>query len=256
MRTRIFTIIQIVLLIGFVTTVNQAQEKVLFDNGNIYTVYNNPTSPTKFTLSQPQVITTLVNYHWNYARGANPGTISLRDSSGKVYGPWSTKGSLGQGGVPNAYWTATPNAKLPAGEYTVIDSEPATWAQNSGSRNAGFTRVVGYLWKPTPQRQLVAIVENQSNHNVLIWQDPYEPKGMQDVLNYHLEPGWKTGLKVKITSDGIIKFVAGTGGASSTGQFNKVIGNCTWKDDPSNTTRVPHVIFMANEEIVCRDGKK
>ncbi|MEK7723658.1 MAG: hypothetical protein AAB336_04865 [Acidobacteriota bacterium] len=232
------------------------QDRVIFENGNIYTVYNNPTSPTKFVLTQPFVITSIVTYHWNNARGSKPGTIGLRDSKGNVYGAWSTTGSPGQGGVPNAYWKATPNVKIPAGEFTVIDSEPTTWAQNSGSKNSGFTIVRGYLWKPTGQRQLVAIVENQSKVNVLIWQDPYEPKGPQDVLNYHLEPGWKTGLKVIITANGVIKFVAGSGGSTSTGQYNKVLGSCTWNDDPSNTSRVPHVIFTANQQIVCRDGKR
>lgn len=256
MKIRVFTTIQTILLAGFLIAASYAQDKVIFDNGNIYTVYNSPTIATKFTVSQPYVITQIANYHWNNARGATPGTISLKDSNGNVYGPWSTAGSPGQGGVPNAYWTANPNVKIPAGEYTVIDSSPATWAHNSQSGNRGFSSVKGYLWKPPTQRQLVAIVENQSKHNVLIWQDPYEPKGPQDVLTYHLEPGWKTGLKVKITSDGIIKFVAGTGGASSTGQYNKVIGSCTWKDDPSNTSRVPYVIFTAGEQIVCRDGKR
>lgn len=256
MKTRVFTIIQIILLTAYLITANYAQERVIFEIGNIYTVYNNPTNPTKFTLSQPHVITSIVNYHWNNARGVTPGTISLKDSTGKIYGPWNTKGSLGQGGVPNAYWTATPNVKIPAGEYTVIDSSPATWAQNSASDSRGFTAVKGYLWKPAGQRQLVAIVENQSKYNVLIWQDPYEPKTPQDVLNYHLEPGWKSGLKVKITSNGVIKFVAGSDGATSTGQYNKVLGSCAWNDDPNNNSRVPHVIFTANEQVVCRDGKR
>lgn len=233
-----------------------AQERVIFENGNIYTVYNNPTSPTKFVVSQPYVITSIANYHWNNGRGSKPGTIGLRDSNGNFYGPWSTSGSPGQGGVPNANWTAAPNVKIPAGEYTVVDSEPGTWAQNSTSKNAGFTTVKGYLWKPTGQRQLTATVENQSKVNVLIWQDPYEPKGPQDVLNYHLEPGWKTGLKVKIPANGVIKFVAGSGGSTSTGQYNKVLGSCTWNDDPNNASRIPYVIFTASEQIVCRDGKK
>jgi hypothetical protein len=254
-KNQFSTFIQIIFVTGFLIISGYGQEKVIFEIGNIYTVNNNPTTATKFSISQPQVITQIVNYHWNNARGAAPGTISLRDANGNIYGPWSTKGSPGQGGVQNALWTAFPNVKIPAGEYTVLDSNPATWAHNSQSNNRGFTKVIGYLWKSAGQRELTAIVENQSKVNVLIWQDPYEPKSPMDVLKYHLEPGWKTGLKVKV-SGGQIKFVAGSGGASNTGQYNKVIGSCLWTDDPSNATRIPYVIFTASQEIVCKDGKK
>ena len=125
-------------------TISSGKGQVIFNNGNIAGVYNNPTRPTTFIVNQPHVITLIQNYHWNNARGSTPGTIALRDQSGRTYGPWQAKGSPGQGGVPNAYWTVYPNITLPAGTYTVIDSEPSTWAQNSGSNGAGFTRVEGY----------------------------------------------------------------------------------------------------------------
>jgi len=118
--------------------------KVIFDNGNIYAVYNNPTRQTTFTIHQPHMITKIVNYHWNNARGVNPGNISLRDSYGRTYGPWQAQGSPGQGGVPNAYWTVYPNMVIPAGTYTVIDSDPYTWAQNSGSQGSGMSKIEGY----------------------------------------------------------------------------------------------------------------
>ena len=31
--------------------------------------------------------------------------------------------------------------RLPAGVYTVIDSDPASWAQNAQSDGCGFTRI-------------------------------------------------------------------------------------------------------------------
>ncbi len=117
---------------------------VIFDNGNIATVYNNPLRPTVLTIDRPHYITKIVNYHWNNARGARPGTISLRDSYGRVYGPWQAAGSPGQGGVPNAYWNVYPNIVIPPGTYTIIDSEPSTWAQNSGTQASGMSRVEGY----------------------------------------------------------------------------------------------------------------
>mgnify|MGYP001067284206 CR=1 FL=1 len=117
------------------------QSSVSFDNGNIGGVSNGPTQPTTFTLNEPRILTLIQNYHWNSARGATPGTIALRGSDGRSYGPWQTAGTPGQGGVPNAYWTARPNEILPAGTYTVIDSSPATWSHNGQSGNRGFTRV-------------------------------------------------------------------------------------------------------------------
>jgi len=120
-----------------------SQEVEIYYNGNIAGVQNSPTSPTTFTISSPHLIKTLQNYHWNNAKGSTPGTISLKDDADKTYGPWETTGSPGQGGVPNAYWTAKPEIVLPAGSYTVIDSEPSTWAQNSGNNHQGMTRITG-----------------------------------------------------------------------------------------------------------------
>jgi len=118
---------------------------VLFENGNTGGVYNLPTQATTFTLNRPSTVTLIQNYHWNDGKGtANPGSIGLRDDAGRVFGPWSTTGSPGQGGVPNANWAARPNVQLPAGRYTVVDSSPATWAQNSGSNGAGMTRIEGH----------------------------------------------------------------------------------------------------------------
>ncbi|MFQ3581325.1 MAG: hypothetical protein SNJ49_05395 [Chloracidobacterium sp.] len=116
----------------------------VFNNGNVAAVDNGPTRPTQVTFKQPYVVTYVFTYHWNYGRGAAPGTIGLLHSSGKLYGPWRARGTPGQGGVPNANWECTPNVVVPAGTYTVVDSDPATWAQNSGSGGAGIAIVKGY----------------------------------------------------------------------------------------------------------------
>jgi hypothetical protein len=121
-----------------------AKGAVLFDNGNIAGVDNGPSQPTSFSLNTAHVITLIQDYHWNSARGATPGTIGLRDANGRIYGPWQSVGSPGQGGVPNAYWTVRPDITLPAGNYSVIDSHPASWSRNGGSQQRGFTRVEGY----------------------------------------------------------------------------------------------------------------
>ena len=121
-----------------------SQEKTVFDSVNGSGVGNQPTAPATFTLRQPHVITSIMTYHWNDGRGTRAGTIALRDANGRTYGPWPVAGSPGQGGVPNAVWIAEPNVTLPAGEYTIIDSEPSTWSQNSASGNRGMSAVKGY----------------------------------------------------------------------------------------------------------------
>lgn len=122
----------------------------IFSNMNDWGVGNAPSANTQFTLSKSYMITEILTYHWNNGKGAAPGTIKLVDGNGKVYGPWSTIGLAGSGGVKNCNWQCNPNIVLPAGTYIVIDSNPATWSCNGGSGNAGFTRVFGYESNAAP----------------------------------------------------------------------------------------------------------
>ncbi|MEI7512471.1 MAG: hypothetical protein WCK01_03360 [Candidatus Uhrbacteria bacterium] len=115
----------------------------LFSITSIMAVNNNGTSPT-ITLNKKAHLAELSTYHWNDAKGKEPGLVSLKDGSGKIYGPWQASPSLGQGGVPNAYWNTTPNIDLPAGSYTVIDADPATWSQNSETEGKGMLWAKGY----------------------------------------------------------------------------------------------------------------
>ncbi len=115
-----------------------------FDNGNIYTVYNRPRRTTVFTLAAPMRVTRIMTYHWNNGNGAPAGQIALRSRTGETYGPWAAAGEPGQGGVPSAYWVVEPDLLLPAGTYTIVDSNPSTWAQNQASRGAGMASVEGY----------------------------------------------------------------------------------------------------------------
>ncbi len=122
------------------------EEAVIYKNGNISGVLSQPSNPTTFAISESYKITYISNYHY-FNRGALPGTISLKHQDGTVYGPWQTEGAPGQGNVQNAYWIVRPNQVIKAGTYTVIDSDPSTWSQNSGSKNQGFTEIKGYQAK-------------------------------------------------------------------------------------------------------------
>jgi hypothetical protein len=64
---------------------------------------------------------------------------------GTFYGPWQTTGREGQGGVANAYWTAIPWEIVPAGTYTMWDSEPSTWSTNEEAGGLGFSVVRGVV---------------------------------------------------------------------------------------------------------------
>lgn len=120
------------------------QIQTLFSTLNSYTVMNGPTRPTVFTLAKAARIGKIATYHWNNGQGSPPGTIALRGSSGETYGPWPATGLSGQGGAPNVQWAATPGVDLPAGTYTVIDSNPTTWAHNPASGGAGMAWADGY----------------------------------------------------------------------------------------------------------------
>lgn len=122
-----------------------AQTIDLLNNFNTDGTINGPLKATVFTLNHPAVITELITYHWNSGKGAAPGTIALRNQRGKIYGPFAPIGSSGQGGAPNVDWTARANVTLPPGTYTVIDSSPRTWSNNSQSGFAGFAKVRGHF---------------------------------------------------------------------------------------------------------------
>lgn len=121
----------------------------LFDNSNDAGVRNSPTQPTRFTLAQPARVTYLRTYHYNNGAGTAPGTIALREAGGKSYGPFQTKGTgKGSGSLP-IMWYVEPDIVLPAGTYTIVDSNPATWSHNAKSGGAGIAWVSGIVQPAT-----------------------------------------------------------------------------------------------------------
>ncbi len=139
----IMSIFQLTTLPTEASTSTSSTEYVIYTNHNIAAVQSGPTRKTTFTIQVPHVITNIQNYHY-FNNGILPGTIALLSEDGVLYGPWQAVGSSGQGGVANAYWDVFPEVSIPAGTYTIIDSDTATWSQNSSSNNKGLTIVRGY----------------------------------------------------------------------------------------------------------------
>ncbi len=109
---------------------------------------------------------------------------------------------------------------------------------------------------PRTSSKVTALTENRAKSKVLIWVDGKPPITMTDVLNYHLEPGWKGALPVTIPGDGKIKFVVGDGSAGPNGMYDKVITTCVWSGDPNNQKRFPHIIFEPGGTLTCTTATK
>lgn len=108
----------------------------IFEVGSLLAVQNGGTPPS-FTMKKDHWITELWTYHWNGGKGTSPGTIALQSAEGKTYGPW--KATL----YNKVYWIAKPKINLPSGKYTVIDSDPSTFAQNSETGGRGMAWMHG-----------------------------------------------------------------------------------------------------------------
>ena len=116
--------------------------------GNIGGIIPGAELAASFTVDVPTLITSIANYH--YGPETPPGQVGLTAADGTFFGPWQTTGSDGQGGVRDATWTATPMVVVPAGTYTVWDSEPSTWSTNDEAGGVGFTTVRGVVGVSDP----------------------------------------------------------------------------------------------------------
>jgi hypothetical protein len=117
----------------------------IFNNWNRGGVLSSPEKPTVFTVDKLTYIAYIVNYHWNGGSGSASGTISLKDQNGTVYGPWTVSALSGANEMKNVVWFVSLHIVIPAGTYTVIDSDPSTWSCNPDSNNKGFTEIRGDL---------------------------------------------------------------------------------------------------------------
>ena len=122
----------------------------LFTNANIDGVTPGATVPAQFTVGPGSVrVVTVLTYHYVLPAGVpSTGQVSLTGPDGTVYGPWPTIGLTGQGDIANASWQADVDLVLPAGTYTINDSDPATWSANEGTAGVGMYWIMGYPITP------------------------------------------------------------------------------------------------------------
>ncbi|HUL61930.1 MAG TPA: hypothetical protein VLT35_02605 [Methanocella sp.] len=113
----------------------------VWDNSNSDAITGTAQNRTVVTFATPVLVSYVDTDHWNGGRGVTPGTIALAGEDGATYGPWPATGADGEGGIKNAYWAVFPNVTLKAGHYTVVDSDPSTWATNDAANDAGFATI-------------------------------------------------------------------------------------------------------------------
>ena len=114
-------------------------EVVILSIGNDSARSTNPSSPAVFTIGGEWRITGISTDHWNDGNGATPGSVSLSEAGGASYGPFACTGR----DAGSVLWDASPDVLLPPGTYTVVDSDPSTWSQNTESGGRGFVSVRG-----------------------------------------------------------------------------------------------------------------
>lgn len=112
-------------------------DALIFRNDNGEGVTGSPTAPTTFTVQVGQKVTAIRTYHYNNGQGKPAGTILLRHADGRTFGPWTTTLES------RFYWVAKPNAGIPNGTFTVVDSDPASWSRNQRSNNSGMVIING-----------------------------------------------------------------------------------------------------------------
>ncbi len=94
---------------------------------------NSPSFPCAFVITEPMMVTKIMDYHINNGKGAQPGMIGLQEHDGAWYGSWHAYGQA-VNSIPNAIWVVTPNFEIPAGSYQVRDNETSTLSADANNR--------------------------------------------------------------------------------------------------------------------------
>lgn len=115
----------------------------------ILSIYNDnevksgPLFASKLKIDQAFIITKITTYHYNWGKGAQPGTILLQKKK-ETFGPWQARGVAGDDGTSNAKWVCEPNQRLEEGTYKVEVSDEKSWSYNGQSGQKGFVVIEGY----------------------------------------------------------------------------------------------------------------
>jgi len=118
-------------------------KSIIFTLFNTKEITNFVSKETLFSIQGSCVISTISNYHKKQKEETKVGTIGLRASTKRMYGPWQAKqtDALGKNNVQ--YKTVTPHVTLPPGTYTIIDSDKNSWSSNIQSGKRGMSHVYG-----------------------------------------------------------------------------------------------------------------
>lgn len=217
---------------GFQTGQTDLQADVeLVNVGNIIGIVPGAQAAPSFTVSATTLVTLMLTYH--YDSSAPAGQVGLQSADGSFYGPFPTVGSDELGGAGNAIWTATPMVVVPAGTYTVWDSDPATWSTSEQTGGVGFAivrGVVGVNQAPsapgTPpagtgtaatsyDRAALQIIDQlllDCGYNITEWTDNGEvdngwnwiasaPAGPADFFVYDPLGNWSVGVNNQVAAD-------------------------------------------------------
>ena len=103
-----------------------------------------PLNPTKWTIDEPVLLTYFRTCHGNGGRGKPPGTLGLKHEDGTIYGPWRTLPADGRGRELGMSWFVEPRVIVKPGTYTIVDSDPPSWANNDESNRCGYAVVQFY----------------------------------------------------------------------------------------------------------------
>ncbi len=128
-----------VCILATVTASPAAHSAGIFTNENPDTVLSNPTGGNpQFTLSGLTQIDSIRTYHYNNRRPGSPGQIWFEGGPNRAkYGPWQATLQS------KYYFSVQPKIILPAGTYSVFDSNGATWSHNKASKSQGFVSIEG-----------------------------------------------------------------------------------------------------------------
>ena len=106
-------------------------------------ILKNPRKDCSFTLKERYCITRITTDHNNSGKGTfEVGSIGIMGVNGNEEKQWHARGIPDQNGVPNCKWVVRPNIVLDPGQYSVVDSDRASWSKNLAGK--GFVVIEGY----------------------------------------------------------------------------------------------------------------